>query len=195
MTTAMNDADRVRTEQKETDARGETRLQQITNDLGDLKGHVSGRVAHEMADDIAERFGFEMVHVLTRHEIRQMLRQHKPGDIDPGTRRSFYSADLIGKVLDQDGNELFLTAEASYTADLRDTDRAARNSEFITRFTGLPARPFIASRRNHRDVQQLVDAGAVLWFEIQQPRPCSPVTLARKHGGEGEIRTHTPKGT
>ncbi len=41
--------------------RVETRLQQVTDDLGDLKGHVAGRIAREIADDIAERFGYEML--------------------------------------------------------------------------------------------------------------------------------------
>ena len=76
--------------QAETNARVEARLQQITDDLGDLKGHVAGRVAREMADDIAEHFGFEMVEVLSGNDLRQMLRRHNPADIAPGVRRSFY---------------------------------------------------------------------------------------------------------
>ena len=146
----------------------ERRLQQITDDLGDLKGHVAGRIAREMADDIAERLGFEMVEVLNGQDLRRMLRQHNPRDIDPGARRSFYLADLVGRVLDQDGNELFIAAEASYTADQRDVDRAVRNAEFLTRFTGVAAVPVVASRQNDRAVQQLVENGSVRWFEFSQ---------------------------
>ena len=154
--------------QKETNARVERRLQQITDDLGDLKGHVAGRIAREMADDIAERLGFEMVEALNGQDLRRMLRQHNPGDIDAGTRRSFYLADLVGRVLDQEGNELFIAAEASYTADQRDVDRAVRNAEFLTRFTGVDAVAVVASRQNDREVQQMVDEGGVLWFEFSQ---------------------------
>ena len=116
--------------QEETNARVERRLQQITDDLGDLKGHVAGRIAREMDDDIAERRGFELVEVLNGQDLRRMLRQHNPSDIDPGTRRSFYQAEAVGRVLDQDGNELYLAAEASCTADRRDANRAVRNAEF-----------------------------------------------------------------
>ena len=34
------------------------------------------------------------------NDLRRILRRHNPSDIDPGTRRSFYLADLMGKVLD-----------------------------------------------------------------------------------------------
>ena len=117
----------------------ERRLQQITDDLGDPKGHVAGRISREMADDIAERLGFEPVETPRGDDLRRMLRRHNPSDIAPGTRRSFYLADLVGKVLDQDGSELFMAAEASYIADQRDADRAAWNAEFLTRFTGVAA--------------------------------------------------------
>ena len=154
--------------QEETNARVERRLQRITDDLGDLKGHVAGRIAREMADDIAERLGFELVETLRGDDLRRMLRRHNPSDIDPGTRRSFYLADLVGKALDREGNELFIAAEASYTADRRDVDRAVRNAEFLTRFTGVAAVPVVASRQNDRAVQQLVADGGVLWFEFSQ---------------------------
>ena len=159
--------------QEETNAAVQSRLQSITDDIGDLKGHVAGRIAREMADDIAERLGFEIIQQLNGNDLRQMLRQHNPSDIDPGTRRSFYLADLVAKVLDQDGNELFMATEASYTADRRDTDRAVRNAAFLTRFTGLAAVPVIASRQNDRAAQELVEAGTVHWFEFDQ-RDLSP---------------------
>ena len=155
-------------EQKETNARVERRLQQIADDLGDLKGHAAGRIAREMADDIAEGLGFELVEALNGQDLRRMLRQHNPGDIDAGTRRSFYLADLVGRVLDQEGKELFIAAEASYTADQKDVDRAVRNAEFLTRFTGVDAMAVVASRQNDREVQELVDEGGVLWFEFSQ---------------------------
>ena len=144
------------------------RLQQITDDLGDLKGHTAGRIAREMADAIAEHLGYQMIEVLVSNDLRQLLRQQDSADIAPGFRRSFYLADLIGSVIDQQGNEIFLAAEASSTADQRDTDRAIRNAEFLTRFAGLPAVPLIASRHNDHAVQSLVQAGTIQWFEFDQ---------------------------
>ncbi len=159
--------------QEETNTAVTHRLQRITDDLGDLKGHVAGRIAREMSDDIAERLGFEIIQQLDGNDLRRMLRQSNPNGITPGVRRSFYLADLVAKVTGEDGNELFMAVEASYTGDRRDTGRAIRNAAFLTRFTGLAAVPVIASRHNDHAVQQMVEAGTVRWFEFDQ-RDLSP---------------------
>ena len=142
-------------------------LQRLTDDLDDLKGYVPGRIAREMSDDIAESLGFEIIEQLNGKDLRQMLRQQKPADIAPGVRRSFYLADLVARVEEPDGSQLFIAVEASYTADERDTQRAVRNAEFLTRFTGVNAVPVIASLSNDHAVQQLVDQGVVRWFQFE----------------------------
>ncbi len=53
-------------------------------------------------------------------------------------------------------------------ADRRDTDRARRNARFLTRCTGQPALPFVASVGNDREVAELVDAGTVGWFQLDE---------------------------
>ena len=108
-----------------------------------------------------------------RHRLRRMLRQHDPADLPSGDRRSFYVADLVALVQDPDGNELYIAAEASYTADERDTRRAIRNAQLINGFTGMTAVPVIASLGNDQAVQQLVDDGAIRWFQFQ-PRDLQP---------------------
>ena len=153
--------------QEETNARVEERLQRITDDLGILKGHAAGRIAREMSDDIAEHLGYEITQQLNGNDLRAMLRRSTPYDIPVSVRRSFYVADLVAKVEDQDGNELFMAVEASYTADERDTRRAVRNAGLISRFTGLTAVPVVASLENDHAVQQLVDDGQVQWFQFQ----------------------------
>ena len=153
--------------QADTNASVEARLQRITNDLGDLKGHVAGRIAREMSDDIAEQLGYEITQQLSGNDLRNMLRGSTANDIPSGVRRSFYVADLVAKVQDRHGNQLFMAVEASYTADERDTQRAVRNAELISRFTGMTAVPVVASLENDHVVQQLVDDGRVQWFQFQ----------------------------
>ncbi len=153
--------------QADTNASVEARLQRITDDLGDLKGHVAGRIAREMADDIAEQLGYEITQQLNGNDLRDMLRGSTANDIPAGVRRSFYVADLVAKVQDAGGSQLFMALEASYTADERDTQRAVRNAELINRFTGMTAVPVVASLENDHAVQQLVEDGRVQWFQLQ----------------------------
>ena len=159
--------------QEETNARIERRQQRILDDIGDLKGHVAGRVARDIAEEIAERLGFEFDRELSRDDLRRMFRNSPANDIARGDRFSFYRADLVARVLDEEGNPLFMAAEASYTADKRDTERALRNAGFLTRFTGLPAVAIIVSLRNDNETQELVDAGTIRWHQFDR-RDISP---------------------
>ena len=65
----------------------EARLQRITDDLGDLKGHVAGRIAREMSDDIAEHLGYEITQQLNGNDLRNMLRGSTANDVPAGVRR------------------------------------------------------------------------------------------------------------
>ena len=144
-----------------------SQLQRITDDLGEIKGHVASRIARQMPDEIAEHLGYQIIDHLDGKDLRSMLRQHNPTDISPGVRSSFYYADLVALVEDQHSNQLYIAAEASYTADQRDSQRAMRNAQFITRFTSVDAVPVIVSRENDYEVQQLIQQGSVRWFQLQ----------------------------
>ena len=144
-----------------------SQLQRITDDLGEIKGHVASRIARQMPDEIAEHLGYQIIDHLDGKDLRSMLRQQNPTDISPGVRSSFYYADLVALVEDQHSNQLYIAAEASYTADQRDSQRAMRNAQFITRFTSVDAVPVIVSRENDYEVQQLIQQGSVRWFQLQ----------------------------
>ena len=101
------------------------------------------------------------------------MRENDPADIPPADQERFYRADLVATVDDQHGNEFFLAVEASYTADEGDTHRAVRNAGIITRLTGIDAVSAIASLEKNDVVQQLVDDGAIRWFQFQ-PRALRP---------------------
>ena len=45
---------------------------------------------------------------------------------------------------------------------------AIRNAEFLTRFTGQPSHSVVASVFNDREVQELVNAGAIHWFQLNE---------------------------
>ena len=89
-------------------------------------------------------------------------------DIPTGERQSFYRADLVLEAVAGDGTTRYVAVEASYTADRRDSDRARCNAGFLTRVTGCPAQAVVASLRNDRDVQALVDAGTIHWHRLTE---------------------------
>ena len=146
----------------------ERRLQQITDDLGDLKGHMARRIAREMADDIAERLGFELVEALNGQDLRRMLRRHSQSDIDPGTRRSLYQADLVGRVLDPGRQR---ADHGGGSVRHRGPERRGPGGEerrIPGPVHGGRRSGGVASRQNDREVQELVDNGGLRWFEFSQ---------------------------
>lgn len=66
-----------------------------------------------------------------------------------------------------------MAVEGSYIADERDTRRAVRNAELISRFTGMTAVPVVASLENDHAVQQLVEDGGVRWFRFRERCPAA----------------------
>lgn len=149
-------------------------LKRLRDNIGDLLGRVTGRVVREKYDDIAQMLGFEIVEQLHGDDLSHMVRENDPADITTADQQSCYRADLVAKVEDQHGNEFFLTMEASYTAYEGDTQRAVRNANLIGRFTGIDAVSAVASLENDDTVQQLVDDGAIRWFQFQ-PRDLRPL--------------------
>jgi hypothetical protein len=116
--------------------------------------------------EIAEGMGFQCKGILMRADLVQMLIHSERDDIPHGDRQSFFRADLVVEATDSDGTMHYIAVEASYTADQRDTSRAQRNAALLTRFTGHPAHAAIASVRNVREIQSLIDDGTVYWHAL-----------------------------
>jgi hypothetical protein len=144
----------------------DARLQAIIDDLDVLKGYAPGRAARDHVDTILDRLGLTYVTILDRRDLVGLLRRFR--DIPTGKRESFYRADMVLEALDDHGDTRYVAVEASYTADRRDSDRARRNAGFLTRATGCPAHAVVASLRNDRDVQALVEAGTVHWLRLTE---------------------------
>lgn len=146
-------------EQRATNRRLETAI-------GELRGDQAYRACRERADEIAEELGFTVIDIISGLQRRELFRSNPPPNFTPGDRRSFYYADLIMQVRDQQGNPAYLAVEASYTADERDTQRTLRNAQYLRHITGLPAYAAIASRQNDRAIQELPDGGSILWYQL-----------------------------
>ena len=107
--------------------------------------------------------------------------ENDTADLATGDLRSFRLADLVIETADEDGATHYIAMEISYTADERDIYRTLRNARLLTRFTGHPAHAAVASIRNYREIQNIIDSGQVYWYELQDPRSADGITAAGPH--------------
>ena len=141
------------------------RLGRIEGDIGKLRGPFAENAAERNAAAIAAELGLEYVRAVPQQELVGMSRR-TASDIPINQLRSFWTADLIMEANDGSSTQ-YIAVEASYTADKRDTDRAQRNAQFLTEFTGQTARAVIVSVRNDHYVDSQVESGAVYWFQLE----------------------------
>ena len=160
-------------EQRQFNQRVDARFDRIEGDLSHFKNRFSESQVAEEAATIAMAMGFTLVQVLSNADLVRICQHPDAHPLPQNDLISFTRADLALEVSDDAGNRQFIAMEISYTADQRDTDRAQRNAEYLTRFTGQPAHAAVASARNDHDIQSLIDDGAVRWhpLEDQDDRP------------------------
>ena len=168
----------INAEQRETNARMEGHIARIDNamdrireDIGTMKAdHARTNTARE-ARGIAYNMGFQLVRTLSYDDLLALEIAGGAADLSRGERESFRRADLVMEVAAEDGTTHYIALEVSFTGDERDTSRALRNAELLTRFTGHPARAAIASVRNVYEIQPLIDSGEVYWHGLDDRRP------------------------
>lgn len=153
--------------------RTDARFGRLEGDLSNMKDEYSISKTVRDAEGIAYDMGFKFVRTLIISELLALVTNNDTADLPTGDLRSFRLADLVIEAADEDGATHYIAMEISYTADQRDTYRALRNAEYLTRFTGHPAHAAIASIRNDREIQVLIDGGRVYWYELEDtaPRP------------------------
>ena len=139
----------------------------MANDIGQVKGgHALAEVAKDAAV-IAFDMGPTYVSEVSKLELAQMAQKIIDKGFEPNEVGSFRKADLVVKAENESG-QVYLAVEVSFTADVRDTGRARRNAGFLREITKCPAHAVIASVRNDRYVQGLIDKGEVHWHRIDQ---------------------------
>lgn len=154
-------------QQEELNERVDARFDRIDGYLSFIKNRFSESQVAKEAATIAMTMGFNLVRVLSNSDLVQMCQRPYARVLPQNDLISFTRADLVLEISNQDGNNQFIAVEISYTADQRDTDRARRNADYITRFTGQPASAAIASARNDQNIQSLIDEGTIWWYPLE----------------------------
>ena len=147
-------------------ARLEARQDRMQDDLGWIKGRIIYDIVRNDAGLIAREMGFELEQTLVRADLRRLTERHDVSDLTRGDVRSFHRADLVMQVADGEGNPHYIAVEASFTVNGRDSRRALRNAELMTRFTGLPAVAAVAGVRYDWNLKESVESAQLYWYEI-----------------------------
>ena len=154
----------------------ERRFERMSSDIGLLRGAYAEQTIARQAVVIAGRLGrskdtrLRYQSVVASPDLLEMAAPFA-SEIDQGDLDSFYVADLVMRVRDDDADDdAYIAVEASYTCDTRDTARAIRNVRFIERFTGKRAYAAVAGIRMDSLIRSSIDEGDVFWHQLEEPR-------------------------
>ncbi len=144
-----------------------SQLNQLRDDIGPIKdSHAMGAAIREV-DLIAEEMGFEFGRILERKDIRSLVNGKSLPGASNDDMKSFRRADLIMEVTDSLGEVAYIAAEISFTVDERDTNRAIRNAEYMSRLTGKQARAAIVGLRRDNRIER-ISQSEVFWYGLPQ---------------------------
>ena len=123
---------------------------------------------------IADRMGLITVQTLEPQDVIDMWNIGKAKGLTEGISKydedSFKIADLIIEAKTDDGTPRFIAVEISYTADERDTTRAIRNAEYITKFTETPCYAAVAGVSKDNRIDEYLTGVPQLYSSEQETR-------------------------
>lgn len=134
--------------------------------MGELKGIFARSLFVEEAALVARDMGLRRARNLGQEELWDMTEASDTTGISTGNLRSFRKADLVLEATDREGETCYVAVEISYTVDGRDTRRAIRNAEYLTRFTGTPAYAAVAGFDADYRIQDSIEDGLVSWYQM-----------------------------
>ena len=143
-----------------------TQVASIQNDIGILKGGHARTAALREATTIAREMGLRRTKNLTQDDLWTQTDHANTSSIPANELKSYRRADLIMEATDSDGDLCYIAVEISFTANGRDTHRAMRNAKLLTQFTDRRAYPAIAGLRRDNRIQDLIESGAVFWYQL-----------------------------
>ena len=163
-----NQADLARSHAQLAEAlvRLESRQDRMQDDLGWLKGRMIYDIVRNDVGIIAREMGFVLKQMLVRADLMKLTRGQDVSDLSRGTLQSFHRADLMMQVADAEGGQRYIAVEASFTVNGRDSRRALRNAELMTRFTGQPAMAAVAGAQYDWDLKNQIEFEQLHWYEI-----------------------------
>ena len=142
----------------------------MQDDARFLKRLFARQVATREAVYIAGDMGFQWVKILTPDDLLELTDNSDTSGIPTNELRIFHRASLIIEATAPDSAICYIAVEVSGTVNSRDTTRALRNAEFLTRFTGMRSYSAVAGLCRDDWIQGLIESGEVFWYELELDR-------------------------
>ncbi len=144
------------------------RFNRIDADLGQIKGILARNATIEDAGIIAREMGLRRTKILSREDLWDLIDSADTSGIPTNELRSFRRADLIMEAADKAGEICYIAVEISFTVNGRDTTRAIRNAEFLTRFTDKRAYAAVSGMHRDNRIRDSIESGDVFWHEMDR---------------------------
>lgn len=141
-------------------------VQKLRNDMGPLKGGYARNAAIANAALIARRMGLRRSKTLSQEDLLDLTDAADIAGIPSNQIDSFHEADLVMEAMDQERETCYIAMEISFTVNGRDTARAIRNAEFLTKFSGRRAYAAVAGLYRDNRVLPRIESGQVFWYQL-----------------------------
>jgi len=145
-----------------------SRIDEMRGDISDIKGDRTIQAAIRKGPQICRQINLRFLRRLDQAELVNLASDHDASDLSEQDLESYENADLVMEAADSDGNRRLVAVEASHTANRNDANRARRNAQYLTRFTGAPAVAVIASAENDPEADRQVTDGLLHWHRLQE---------------------------
>ena len=119
-------------------------VRELKTGVSDLKGYAVPQTARRMVGKIAEVTNCRRPRWVEATEIIDIADEADTTEVPPNEVESFRAIDLALKAVNKTtGEPFYVIVECSYTVDANDVERAQRNAEYMTQFTGVPTQAVV----------------------------------------------------
>jgi len=141
-------------------------VQKLRNDMGPLKGGYARNAAIANAALIARKMGLRRSKTLSQEDLLDLTDAADIAGIPSNQIDSFHLADLVMEAMDRERETCYIAMEISFTVNGRDTARAIRNAEFLTKFSGKRAYAAVAGLYRDNRILPRIESGQVFWYQL-----------------------------
>ena len=145
----------------------ESDVKEMRADVSDLKGHTVPLAARRMVGKIAEVTNSRRPRWMENIEIIDIADDADTSQVPPNELQSFRAIDFALRAIDKiTGEQGHIVIECSYTVDANDVERAQRNAEYMTQFTGVPTKAVVMGNVIPDGVVRIAEQVAVACITI-----------------------------